>query len=64
MARLKRGWSDKGKGRSLEDIGGAISFNIWQIGGQGVLDLENEGFQTDTHSQRMDVIIEFAAYLL
>lgn len=64
MARLKRGWSDKGKDRSLEDIGGAISFNIWQISGQGVLDLENEGFQTDTHSQRMDVISEFAAYLL
>lgn len=64
MARLKRGWSDKGKDRSLEDIGGAISFNIWQISGQGVLDLENEGFQTDTHAQRMDVISEFSAYLL
>ena len=64
MARLKRGWSDRAKDRSLSDIGGAISFNIWQIGGQGVLDLENEGFETHTHSQRMDVIIEFAAYLL
>jgi len=64
MARLKKGWSDKGKDRSLEDIGGAISFNIWQISGQGVLDLENEGFQTDTHSQRLDVISEFAAYLI
>jgi len=64
MARLKRGWSDKGKDRSLEDIGGAISFNIWQISGQGVLDLENEGFQTDTHSQRLDVISEFLAYLI
>ena len=64
MARLKKGWSDKGKDRSLEDIGGAISFNIWQISGQGVLDLENEGFQTDTHSQRLDVISEFSAYLI
>jgi len=64
MAKLKKGWSDKGKDRSLEDIGGAISFNIWQISGQGVLDLENEGFQTDTHSQRLDVISEFAAYLI
>ncbi|MCP4491376.1 MAG: hypothetical protein GY820_29285 [Gammaproteobacteria bacterium] len=64
MAKLKRGWSDKGKDRSLQDIGGAISFNIWQISGQGVLDLENEGFQTDTHSQRLDVIAEFTAYLL
>jgi len=64
MARLKRGWSDKGRERSLEDIGGAISFNIWQISGQGVLDLENEGFQTDTHAQRLDVISEFSSYLL
>ena len=64
MARLKKGWSDKGKVRSFEDIGGAISFNIWQISGQGVLDLENEGFQTDTHSQRLDVISEFTAYLI
>ncbi len=64
MARLKKGWSDKGKDRSLAEIGGAISFNIWQISGQAVLDLENEGFQTDTHSQRLDVISEFAAYLL
>ncbi|MDH5355618.1 MAG: hypothetical protein OEY09_14335 [Gammaproteobacteria bacterium] len=64
MARLKRGWSDKGKDRSIEDIGGAISFNIWQVSGQAVLDLENEGFQTDTHSQRLDVISEFTAYLI
>ncbi len=64
MPKLKRGWSDKGKDRSLQDIGGAISFNIWQISGQGVLDLENAGFQTDTHSQRLDVIAEFTAYLL
>ncbi|MCP4236836.1 MAG: hypothetical protein GY770_25205, partial [Aestuariibacter sp.] len=62
--KLKRGWSDKGKHRSLQDIGGAISFNIWQISGQGVLDLENAGFQTDTHAQRLDVIAEFNAYLL
>ena len=64
MARLKKGWSDKGKDRSIEDIGGAISFNIWQVSGQAVLDLENEGFQTDTHSQRLDVISEFTAYLI
>ncbi len=64
MAKLKRGWSDRNKHRSLAEIGGAISYNIWQISGQGVLDLENEGFQTNTHSQRLDVISEFAAYLL
>jgi len=64
VARLKTGWSQTDKKRSLADIGGAISFNIWQISGQGLLDLENEGFQTDTASQRLDVITEFAAYLI
>jgi hypothetical protein len=64
MARLKSGWNQRERGRSLEDIGSAISFNIWQIAGQGVLDLENEGFQTDTHSQRLDVLTEYAAFCL
>jgi hypothetical protein len=64
MARLKGGWNQRGRGRSLGEIGSAISFNIWQIAGQAVLDLENEGFQTDTQSQRLDVLTEFAAFLL
>ena len=64
MARLKGGWNQRGRDRSLPEIGSAISFNIWQIAGQGVLDLENEGFQTDTQSQRLDVLTEYAAYLL
>jgi len=64
MARLKSGWNQRGRARSLEEIGSAISFNIWQIAGQAVLDLENEGFQTDTQSQRLDVLTEFAAYLV
>lgn len=64
MARLKGGWNQRDRGRSLDEIGSAISFNIWQIAGQGVLELENEGFQTDTQSQRLDVLSEYAAYLL
>lgn len=64
MARLKSGWNQRGRERTLEDIGGAISFNLWQIAGQGVLDLENEAFQTDTQSQRLDAMCEYAAFLL
>lgn len=64
MARLKGGWNQRGRERSLEEIGSAISFNIWQIAGQAVLELENEGFQTDTQSQRLDVFTEYAAFLL
>ena len=64
VARLKKGWSAKSRQRSAEDIGGAISFNIWQSSGQSVLDLENQGFQIETYSQRLDVLAEFSAYLL
>ena len=64
MARLKGGWNQRERGRSLEEIGSAISSNLWQIAGQGVLDLENEGFQTDTQPQRLDVLSEYLAYLL
>lgn len=64
MARLKRSWNFRDKERSMKDIGSALSFNIWQISGNGLLELENEGFQTDSRSQRLDVVCEFAAYLL
>jgi len=64
MARLKSGWNQRERERSLEDIGSAISFNIWQIAGQAVLEIENDGFQTDTHSQRLDVLTEYAAFCL
>lgn len=64
MARLKRSWNFRDKERSMKDIGSALSFNIWQISGSALLELENEGFQTDSRSQRLDVVSEFAAYLL
>ena len=31
---------------------------------QGILNLENEGFQTDTHAQRVDIMEEFLAFLV
>ncbi len=64
MARLKRSWNFRDKERSMKDIGSALSFNIWQMSGSALLDLENEGFQTHSRSQRLDVVAEFAAYLL
>jgi len=64
MARLKRSWNFRDKDRSMKDIGSALSFNIWQISGNALLELENEGFETNSRSQRLDVVAEFAAYLL
>ncbi|MDB4409521.1 hypothetical protein N9235_01760 [Gammaproteobacteria bacterium] len=62
--RVKSKWSNKGRQRTLFETGGAAAFILWRIAQQGLLNLENEGFQTDTRSQRMDVIAEFLAFLV
>jgi hypothetical protein len=62
--RVKSKWSDKGRERSLAEIGGAAAFILWRIAQQGTLNLENEGFQTDTNAQRLDVMAEFLAFLV
>ena len=62
--RVKSKWNDKNKARSAEDIGSALAFNLWRIAGANVLHLENEGFQTDTYNQRLDVIAELLAFFV
>ena len=62
--RIKTRWNDKKKARSLEEIAGALAFTEWRIAGKALLDLENEGFQTDTQLQRLDVLQEFCAFLI
>lgn len=62
--RIRNRWNDKGRKRSLEEIGGALAFIEWRIAGQALLNLENEGFQTDTQAQRLDVLQEICAFLI
>ncbi len=62
--RVKSKWNLKDKERSLAETGGAMAFILWRIAQQGVLNLENEGFQTDTHAQRLDIMAEFLAFLV
>ncbi|HHJ15964.1 MAG TPA: hypothetical protein ENJ80_04625 [Gammaproteobacteria bacterium] len=62
--RIRSHWNKKGKERSLEETAGALAFIQWRIAGNALLDLENEGFQTDTQLQRLDVIEEFSAFLI
>lgn len=62
MARLKTKWNDKTRARTPEEIAGVIGFNLWVLGGEACLFLENEGFETQTHDQRLDVIAEFVAF--
>ena len=62
--RVKSKWNKKDKVRSPEEIGSALAFNLWRIAGANVLHIENEGFQTDTHHQRLDVIGELLAFFV
>jgi hypothetical protein len=62
--RVKSKWNIKGRERTLAEVGGAAAFILWRIAQQGLLNLENEGFQTDTQAQRLDVMGEFVAFLV
>ena len=62
--RIRSRWNDRKKERSLEEIAGALAFIEWRIAGQALLNLENEGFQTDTQLQRLEVLQELCAFLI
>ncbi len=62
MARAKASWNQKERPREIRDLASALSANIWRLAGEGLLSLENEGFDTETRSQRLDVIAEFVAF--
>ncbi len=64
MVRIRSRWNDKGRARSLEELAGALAFIQWRIAGATLLNLENEGFQTDTQQQRLDVLEELCAFLI
>lgn len=62
--RIRSHWNDKKKKRSLEEVAGALAFIEWRIAAKALLNLENEGFQTDTQLQRLDVLQELCAFLI
>lgn len=62
--RIKTRWNNQDKARSIQEIASALGFTLWRIGQTALLNLENEGFQTDTQLQRIDVMQEFMAFLI
>jgi hypothetical protein len=64
MVRIRSRWNVRGKARSLEENAGALAFIEWRIASAALLNLENEGFQTDTQLQRLDVLEELCAFLI
>ncbi len=62
--RIKSRWNKRAKEQSLEDIAGALGFISWRIATNGVLELENKGYQTDSNAHRLQIVGEFLAFLL
>ncbi len=62
--RTRTKWNQKDQPRDFDQVGSALAFNAWRIATAALLELENEGFQTDTQKQRLDIILEFLVFLL
>ena len=62
--RLRNRWKQGERARTLEDVATVSAANAWRVACNGVLSLENEGFETRTQYQRLDVIEEFVVFLL
>lgn len=60
---MKSKWGKNGKQRSIADNASAAAFISWRIAQEALLDLENEDYQTDSLSQRMNVVVEFVIFL-
>ena len=64
MARLKTRWNLDKDTRTYSETASVISTNIWRIITESLLNMENEGFDTESNSQRLDILSEFAAYTI
>ncbi len=62
MPRLARHWNQRETPRSADQTASALSANIWRLASDGLLALENEGFETRDWAQRLDVIGQFAIF--
>ena len=62
--RVRSKWNVKDKTHTVEEVGGALAFIAWRIAQNGVLNLENYDFQTDTQQQRMAIMAEFLCFTL
>ncbi len=62
--RINTKWHKQGKEVSIEERANTLAFIVWKIAAALVLDMENENFQTDSQSMRLDVIKEACAFLV
>jgi len=61
--RVKSRWNQRAKPQSLEEIAGALSFIAWKIATNTVLELENQGYHTESQAHRLKIIAECLIFL-
>ena len=64
MAKLKTRWNLDKDTRTHSETTSVISTNIWRIITESLLDMENQGFTTESNAQRLDILSEFAIYTI
>ena len=62
--RIKTKWSKEEREVSVEDAVSVLAFNSWKIGMQTLLEIENEDFQIDSQTQRIEVMEEIMAFMV
>lgn len=62
--RIKATWNKKERDVSAEETAQALAFISWKIGMNTLLNLENEGFETSTQAQRLEIIEEIMAFII
>ena len=64
MARIRTRWHNKQKPKSIETIAGAMGMNIWKMASGTATKMYNEGFNFKSNAQLIDLIGEFAIFLI
>lgn len=62
--RLKSGWFNKDKERTLAEKADALGFNLWSIAINRARHMEGQGFKVDLPKQTLDVLDEFSIFLM
>ena len=62
IQRIHSGWNQKRKKRQISQVASALAVSIWKISKKTLLNLENEGFDTDTWADRLEILKEVSCF--
>jgi len=62
--RIKSRFHNKSRPKSLEEIAGALGFNLWRMVHSTVNKMYSDGFNFTSNRQLLDTIAEYLAFLL